>query len=635
MIEIKIPKTNTNLKFEQKVNIFEILKSAELDNQKNIIAAKINGVSVDLSYMVEDKCEIEFIEKSTNDGLEVIRHSTAHLMAQAILNLYPDTKIAIGPVIENGFYYDISSSHKVTEDDLSIIEKEMKRLVKARVIIKRQIKSKEDAINFFSALNQDYKVKIIKDIEEDFVSLYEQGDFVDLCKGPHVPNTGYLKSFKLTKVAGAYWKGDSNNEMLQRIYGVAFSSKEDLEKHMNFIEEAKQRDHRRLAQTMDLFHFQKEAPGMCFWHPNGTSIYSEIQKYILSKLKKHNYQDIKTPLVVDKSLWEKSGHWSKFKNEMFVIEDDKQTYAIKPMNCPCHVQVCNHDIKSYKDLPIRLSEFGSCHRNEYTGALHGLMRLKNFTIDDAHIFCTEDQIQDEVSNFIDLLYDVYKDFGFNKVLLKLATRPNESVGTDEMWFKSETSLTKALTDKDLDFEISEGDGAFYGPKIEFSLEDCLGRVWQCGTIQVDFSMPERLGANYIDKDNTKKPVVMLHRAIIGSFERFIGILLENHAGKLPLWLAPIQIAVLSVTEQANEICSEINDYLQLNSIRTVLDLRNEKIGYKIREHTLSKVPNMIILGKNEIESGDISVRKLNGETEKFSDKSELLNNLNKLINDKI
>ncbi|HWQ94878.1 MAG TPA: threonine--tRNA ligase, partial [Gammaproteobacteria bacterium] len=519
-----------------------------------------------------------------------------------------------GPVIEDGFYYDFAFEHRFTPEDLAAIEAKMQELAARDLPVSRSVMSREEAVTFFRGLGEEYKAQIIEDIPaHEPLSLYKQGDFIDLCRGPHVPSTGKLKAFKLTKLAGAYWRGDSKNEMLQRIYGTAWLNEKDLKAYLNRLEQAEKRDHRKLAKQLGLFHFQEEAPGMVFWHENGWRIYQEVTQYMAALWREHGYQEIRTPQVVDRSLWEKSGHWEKFKEHMFITESEKRLYAVKPMNCPCHIQVYNQGLKSYRDLPLRLAEFGSCHRNEQSGALHGLLRLRSFVQDDAHIFCTEAQMQEEVSNFIDLLHQVYADFGFKDIIYKLSTRPADRIGADELWDKAEHALEQALNDKQLPWDLQPGEGAFYGPKIEFSLKDSIGRVWQCGTIQVDFSMPGRLGAHYIAEDGSKQVPVMLHRAILGSLERFIGILIEEYAGAFPLWLAPVQVVVMNITDSQADYAKKCTETLQKQGLRVTSDLRNEKIGFKIREHTLQRVPYLLVVGDRETENATVAVRTRGGE----------------------
>ena len=600
--------------YPQSLTVYEVAADIGAGLAKATLAGRVNDELVDASYVIDTDVNLAIITDRDEDGLEVIRHSTAHLLAQAVKALFPNTQATIGPVIEDGFYYDFAREESFTEADLEKIEKKMTELAKQDFVVSRSIKDRDSAVKFFRDMGEEYKAEIIESIpaNED-LSLYEQGDFIDLCRGPHVPSTGKLKSFKLMKVAGAYWRGDSNNEMLQRIYGTAWANKKDLKAYLHRLEEAEKRDHRKIGRKLNLFHTQEEAPGMVFWHDHGWTIYQQVEQYVRQKLRQHDYQEVRTPQVVDRVLWEKSGHWDKFKDMMFTTHSENRDYAVKPMNCPCHVQIFNQGLKSYRELPLRMAEFGSCHRNEPSGTLHGLMRVRNFTQDDAHIFCTEDQIQSEVSAFIDLLYEVYADFGFSEVLVKLSTRPEQRVGSDEVWDKAEQALETALNTKDLDWQLQPGEGAFYGPKIEFSLKDCLGRVWQCGTIQVDFSMPGRLGAEYVAEDGDRHTPVMLHRAILGSLERFIGILIENFAGAFPHWLAPVQVVVLNITDSQAEYCQKVTNSLLKQGFRAIPDLRNEKIGFKIREHTLQKVPYQIVIGDREKDNGTVAVRTREGE----------------------
>ena len=621
--------------FDSAISAFDVAMNIGPGLANAALAAKINGEIVDLSTMIETDIELSIVTSRDEDGLEVIRHSTAHLMAQAVKRLYPEVQVTIGPVIENGFFYDFSSEHHFTDDELAKITAEMKKIVKQKLPVERQEMSRNDAISLFENMGEKYKAEIIRDIPEDqTLSLYKQGEFIDLCRGPHVPNTSKLKIFKLMHVAGAYWRGDSNNEMLQRIYGTAWGDKKDLKDYLHMLEEAEKRDHRKLGKRMDLFHFQEEAPGMVFWHPNGWSIYQAVQQHMRTQLNLKDYKEINTPQVVDYTLWEKSGHADKFSDGMFAIESDERKFAIKPMNCPCHVQVYNQGLKSYRDLPLRLAEFGSCHRNEPSGALHGLMRVRGFVQDDAHVFCTENQIQSEVSSFIDFLHEIYKDFGFTDIIYRLSTRPEQRVGSEADWDKAEKALAQALDNKNLDWEELPGEGAFYGPKIEFSLKDCLGRVWQCGTVQVDFSMPGRLDASYIGEDGDRHVPVMLHRAILGSFERFIGILIEHHAGNLPFWLSPNQAVIMNITDAQSEYAVKLAKELKNNGFRVKLDLRNEKIGYKIREHTLEKCTYMLVVGNKEVENQTVTVRKLNGEDLGSMHITELVEHFTKEQSDK-
>lgn len=600
--------------YDQAVTVMDVAQSIGSGLAKATLAGKVNGALVDASTLIDQDATLQLITAKDDDGISVIRHSTAHLLAQAVKQLFPSAQVTIGPVIENGFFYDFSYERPFTPEDLSAIEKKMEQLAAEDYPVHRSVMSRDEAVKFFKDLGEAYKAEIIESIPaNEHLSLYEQGGFTDLCRGPHVPSTGKLKVFKLMKIAGAYWRGNSDNEMLQRIYGTAWGDKKDLQAYLHRLEEAEKRDHRKLAKTLDLFHSQEEAPGMVFWHEKGWVIYQQVEQYIREKLRVNGYGEVRTPQVVDRSLWEKSGHWEKFSAMMFTTHSENKDYAIKPMNCPCHVQIYNQGLKSYRDLPIRLAEFGSCHRNEPSGTLHGLMRVRNFVQDDAHIFCTEDQIQDEVSIFIDLLFDVYKDFGFEEVIVKLSTRPENRVGDDSVWDKAENALELALNTKGLKWDLQPGEGAFYGPKIEFSLKDCIGRVWQCGTIQVDFSMPGRLDATYIAEDGSRQVPVMLHRAILGSLERFIGILIEQHAGTFPLWLSPVQIVVLNITDRHAEYASQIMLDLEKQGIRVKLDLRNEKIGFKIREHSMQRVPYLVIIGDKELEQQSITVRTQKGD----------------------
>ncbi|MBO8218793.1 threonine--tRNA ligase [Prochlorococcus marinus] len=599
--------------FEKSVTILEIAKSIGSGLAKATIAGKVDDVLLDATLPIKKDSKVVIITSKDKEGIEIIRHSFAHLIGHAVKQIYPNIKMAIGPVIEDGFYYDIFSEYRFTPEDLIKIEERINKLIETNYDVKILQVSKEEAIKTFKERDETFKLRIIEEIpEEDLINLYKHEEYIDMCRGPHVPNTRHLRHFKLLKLSGSYWRGNSENESLQRIYGTAWAKEKELNDYLTRIEEAEKRDHRKLGKKHSLFHIQEESPGMIFWHPNGWTIYQVLEKYIREILKKNNYLEIKTPQAVDKSLWEKSGHWEKFREDMFTTASENRTYAIKPMNCPCHIQVFNQGLKSYKDLPIRLAEFGSCHRNEPSGALHGLMRVRNFTQDDAHIFCTEEQIQAEVSTFIDLVFEVYKTFGFDEIIIKLSTRPEKRVGSEEIWDKSEEALTKALDNKNLIWELQPGEGAFYGPKIEFSLKDCLNRVWQCGTIQVDFSMPIRLDATYVDIDNEKRNPVMLHRAILGSFERFIGILIEQYEAKFPIWLAPYQIILLSITDRNNKKCLKFNELINNKGYRSKVDIRNEKIGYKIREATLGRVPLIAVIGDKEEEIDSVALRALDG-----------------------
>jgi threonyl-tRNA synthetase len=600
--------------FDNAVSVFDVAHDIGPGLAKAALAGKVNGNIVDTSYVMDVDSDLAIITERDEEGLEVIRHSTAHLLAMATQDLYPSAQVTIGPVIEDGFFYDFAYERAFTTEDLEKIQQRMTELAKGDLAVERKVMSREDAISEFAKKGEDYKVEIIRELPagED-ISVYGQGDWMDLCRGPHVPSTGKLKAFKLTKVAGAYWRGDSNNEMLTRIYGTAWANKKALNAYLTRIEEAEKRDHRKIGKKLDLFHMQEEAPGMVFWHPKGWSIYNRIESYMRQKQVMAGYKEIKTPQLVDLSLWEKSGHADKFGDDMFMLKSEERDFAVKPMNCPCHVQVFNQGLKSYRDLPLRLAEFGSCHRNEPSGSLHGIMRVRGFVQDDAHIFCTEAQIQPEVSTFIDFLHDIYEDFGFTEVIYRLSTRPEQRVGTDESWDKAEKALADALDGKNLDWQELPGEGAFYGPKIEFSLKDCIGRIWQMGTIQVDFSMPGRLDAQYVSEDGSRQTPVMLHRAVLGSFERFIGILIENYEGAFPTWLAPVQAVIMNITDSQSEYVLKVEENLKNNGLSAITDLRNEKIGFKIREHTLQKVPYLLVVGDKEVESQTVAVRARSGE----------------------
>ncbi len=621
--------------FEKSVTILEIAQSIGAGLAKATIAGKVNDVLLDATIPISKDSKVVIITSKDKEGIEIIRHSFAHLIGHAVKQIYSDIKMAIGPVIEDGFYYDIYSEYRFTPEDLIKIENRINKLIKTNYDVEILQVSKEEAIKTFKERDETFKLKIIEEIpEEGLINLYKHEEYIDMCRGPHVPNTRHLRHFKLLKLSGSYWRGNSENESLQRIYGTAWAKEKELKDYLTRIEEAEKRDHRKLGKKHSLFHIQEESPGMIFWHPNGWTIYQVLERYIREILKKSDYLEIKTPQAVDKSLWEKSGHWEKFRDDMFTTASENRTYAIKPMNCPCHIQVFNQGLKSYKDLPIRLAEFGSCHRNEPSGALHGLMRVRNFTQDDAHIFCTEEQIQEEVSTFIDLVFEVYKTFGFDEIIIKLSTRPEKRVGSEEIWDKSEEALTKALDNKNLKWELQPGEGAFYGPKIEFSLKDCLNRVWQCGTIQVDFSMPIRLDATYVDIDNEKRNPVMLHRAILGSFERFIGILIEQYEAKFPIWLAPYQIILLSITDRNIEKCLKFNELINNNGYRSKVDVRNEKIGYKIREATLGRVPLIAVIGDKEEKIDSVALRALDGTNLGILDLPNLYKLMDELIEKK-
>ncbi|MBI1174742.1 MAG: threonine--tRNA ligase [Sideroxydans sp.] len=600
--------------FEQPVTVADVAASIGAGLARAALAGRGDGQLVDTSHLIAADAQLSIITDRDADGLELIRHSTAHLLAYAVKELFPEAQVTIGPVIENGFYYDFSYARPFTPEDLAAIEKRMAELAKRDLPVTRKVLPRDEAVAYFKSIGEHYKAEIIASIPADQdVSLYTEGDFTDLCRGPHVPSTGKLKVFKLMKVAGAYWRGDSRNEMLQRIYGTAWAKKEDLDAYLHQLEEAEKRDHRRLAKQLDLFHMQDEAPGMVFWHPNGWTLWQEIEQYMRRKFIEYGYQEVRTPTMMDRALWEKSGHWENYRENMFTTASENRDYAVKPMNCPGHVQIFNHGLNSYRDLPLRLAEFGSCHRNEPSGALHGLMRVRGFTQDDAHIFCAERQVESEVADFIVMLQKVYADFGFSEVLVKLSTRPEKRVGTDETWDKAEAALEAALRQNRLEFDIQPGEGAFYGPKIEFTLKDTLGRLWQCGTIQLDFNLPVRLGAEYVDEDNTRKPPVMLHRAIVGSMERFIGILIEHYAGAFPLWLSPVQMVVMNISQAQEEYAASVTEALRAAGLRVQLDLRNEKITYKIREHSLQKLPYQLIVGDKEMAAGLIAVRTRQGE----------------------
>ncbi len=600
-------------RFDAPVSVAEVAAAIGPGLARAALAGKVDGKLVDLSHVIDRDSQVAIVTDKDADGVEVLRHSTAHLLAHAVKELFPDAQVTIGPVIEDGFYYDFSYKRPFTPEDLAAIEKRMAEIAKRDIGVRREVWDRSKAISFFKDQGEHYKAQIIESIPGDqAITLYRQDNFTDLCRGPHVPSTGKLKVFKLMKLAGAYWRGDSRNEMLQRIYGTAWAKKEDLDGYLHRLEEAERRDHRKLGKQLDLFHLQDEAPGMVFWHPKGWIIWQQVEQYLRRVLSASAYQEVRTPLVMDLTLWKRSGHWDHFRENMFFTSSENRDYAVKPMNCPGHIQIYNQGLRSYRDLPLRLAEFGSCHRNEPSGALHGIMRVRGFVQDDAHIFCTEDQVSSEASVFIDLLRRVYRDFGFDEILIKLATRPLKRIGSEEVWNKAEHALSVALDGKDLPYVESPGEGAFYGPKIEFSLKDSIGRVWQCGTLQVDFSMPGLLGAEYVAEDNTRKVPVMLHRAILGSMERFIGILIEHHAGAFPLWLAPVQVAVLNISEHQAEYASEVANVLRGAGFRAEADLRNEKITYKIREHSLQKLPYQAIVGDKEVASRTVAVRTRGG-----------------------
>lgn len=608
MITVRLP-DGSQREFDTPVTVAQVAANIGAGLAKAALAGKVNGTVVDTSYLIEQDSDLAIITDKDAEGLDVIRHSTAHLLAYAVKELFPDAQVTIGPVIDNGFYYDFSYKRPFTPEDLLAIEKKMTELVKKDEPVTRKVLPRDEAVEYFKSIGEAYKAEIIASIPADQdVSLYSEGKFTDLCRGPHVPSTGKLKVFKLMKLAGAYWRGDSKNEMLQRIYGTAWAKKEEQEAYLNMLEEAEKRDHRKLGRALDLFHFQEEAPGLIFWHPKGWTVWQQVEQYMRRVYQDNGYQEVKAPQILDRSLWEKSGHWENYKENMFTTESENRSYALKPMNCPGHVQIFASDLRSYRELPLRYGEFGQCHRNEPSGSLHGMMRVRGFTQDDGHIFCTEDQILDECVAFTALLQKVYLDFGFTDVIYKVATRPEKRVGSDEAWDKAEAALIASLDRSGCTYEISPGEGAFYGPKIEYTLKDAIGRMWQCGTIQVDFSMPARLGAEYVAEDNTKKIPVMLHRAILGSFERFIGMLIENHAGALPLWLAPVQIAVLNISDAQADYAQAVAQNLKKQGFRVHVDLRNEKITYKIREHSIQKLPYIIVIGDKERDAGTVAVR---------------------------
>ena len=624
-VQIQFPE-GASRSFDEPVTGLQIAESISNSLRKKSVAIRVNSELWDLTREIDADSSVELITRDTEEGLEVIRHDAAHVLAEAVKELFPETQVTIGPAVENGFYYDFVRDEPFTQDDFALIESRMKDIVKRNEEIVREVWKRSEAIKYFKSIGEDYKAEIIADLPEDeTISVYRQGDFLDLCRGPHLPSTGALgHAFKLTKLAGAYWRGDANNAQLQRIYGTAWANDQQLKQYLKQLEEAEKRDHRLLAKQLGLFHMQEEAPGMVFWHPKGWSVYQAIEQYVRRAQEARGYQEINTPQLVDFSLWEKSGHADKFGDDMFSLQLDERHYAIKPMNCPCHVQIFNQGLKSYRELPLRLAEFGSCHRNEMSGALHGLMRVRAFVQDDGHIFCSEDQIQAEVADFIDFLHDVYKDFGFDDVLYKLSTRPEQRVGSDEEWDKAEAALAEALDATGLNWDLQPGEGAFYGPKIEFSLRDCIGRVWQCGTMQVDFSMPGRLGAEYVGEDGNKHVPVMLHRAILGSLERFIGILIEQYSGAFPLWLAPVQVVITTIVSDADEYAAQVLEKLTAAGIRAELDTRNEKINYKVREHSLQKVPVIAAIGMRESAEGTVAVRRFGSKKQTAVSVDDLL-----------
>ena len=618
MPKIKLPDGSVK-EFDKPINFDELASSIGSGLAKATVAGMLNGKLVDASELIESDSDAILITNSDEDGIEIIRHSCAHLFGHALKQLYPKAKMAIGPTIENGFYYDIDLEESLSENDLEKIELRMKELAQTNYDVVREVVTRKKALDTFENRNEPYKVEIINEIPNDeIIALYHHNEYIDMCRGPHVTSVRHLKAFKLTKIAGAYWRGSSDNKMLQRVYGTAWASEKELKKYLILLEEAEKRDHRKIGKELDLFHFQDIAPGMVFWHANGWSIYKELEDYIRRKISKEGYKEIKTPQILDKDLWVESGHWDKYKDNMYKTIIDDRELMIKPMNCPGHVQIYNQGIKSYKDLPLRMAEFGSCHRNEPSGALHGLMRVRNFVQDDAHIFCTEDQIESETISFCKLLQDVYRELGFEEVSIMYADRPEQRVGEDEIWDKAENALLNASKATGIPFDVNSGDGAFYGPKLDFYLHDAIGRKWQCGTLQVDFNMPGRLGANYIGEDNEKHTPVMLHRAILGSLERFTGILIEHYEGRFPVWLAPIQVVVATITSKADKYAHKIEEKFIEKGIRVILDSRNEKINYKVREHSVNKIPFIFVVGVNEMNDGTVAIRKLG------SDKQEIL-----------
>ena len=613
MIEITLP-DGSKRPFEHPVTVQDVAASIGAGLAKATLAGKVDGKLVDASFPIDHNASLEIVTEKSPEALEILRHSTAHLLAQAVQRLYPGAQVTIGPVIDNGFFYDFAYERPFTPDDLVKIEAEMEKIVKEQLPVTRSVKSRDDAVKFFRGIGEEYKAEIIESIPaNEELSLYSQGEFTDLCRGPHVPNTGKLRAFKLMKVAGAYWRGDSNNAMLTRIYGTSWLSDKDLKAYLHQLEEAEKRDHRKIGKALDLFHQQEEAPGMVFWHPNGWAIWQVVEQYVRGVYRQSGYQEVRAPQILDVSLWKKSGHWDNYQENMFFTESEKRTYAVKPMNCPGHVQIYNTNLHSYRDLPIRYGEFGGCHRNEPSGALHGIMRVRAFTQDDGHIFCTEEQIESEVTAFHKQAMKVYADFGFEDIALKIALRPDKRIGSDDVWDRAEDALRAALRAAGVQWEELPGEGAFYGPKIEYHMKDSIGRAWQVGTMQVDFMMPERLGAEYVDEHSQRKHPVMLHRAIVGSMERFIGILIEHHAGNLPPWLAPVQAQVFSITDAQGDYVRHVTQTLVDKGFRVQADLRNEKVGYKIREHTMQRVPYLLVVGDREKESGTVSVRTRSGE----------------------
>ncbi|MDP3843548.1 MAG: threonine--tRNA ligase [Oxalobacteraceae bacterium] len=634
MISIRLP-DGSQRQFDTPVTVAQVALSIGSGLAKSALAGKINGCLVDTSYLIANDADLAIVTDKDADALEIIRHSTAHLLAHAVKELFPDAQVTIGPVIDNGFFYDFSYKRPFTPDDLAAIERKMVELAKKDEPVTRKVLPRDEAVAYFKSIGESYKAEIIESIPQDQdVSLYTEGDFTDLCRGPHVPSTGKLKVFKLMKLAGAYWRGDSKNEMLQRIYGTAWVKKDEQEAYLHMLEEAEKRDHRKLGRALDLFHFQDEAPGLIFWHPKGWTVWQQVEQYMRKVYQDNGYQEVKAPQILDRSLWEKSGHWENYKENMFTTESENRSYALKPMNCPGHVQIFRSDLRSYRDLPLRYGEFGQCHRNEPSGSLHGMMRVRGFTQDDGHIFCTDDQILDECVAYTALLQKVYADFGFKEIIYKVATRPEKRVGADDSWDKAENALIESLKRSGCQYEISPGEGAFYGPKIEYTLKDAIGRAWQCGTMQVDFSMPVRLGAEYVAEDNTRKIPVMLHRAILGSLERFIGMLIENHAGALPLWLAPEQVIVLNISDAQAEYAQIVVQDLKRQGFRVRADLRNEKITYKIREHSVQKVPYIIVVGDKERDGNTVAVRARGNIDLGVMSINELVNRLSIVIDSK-
>ncbi len=613
MPHIRLP-DGSQRSFPGSVSVAEVAQSIGAGLARAALAGRVDGKLVDTSHRIETDADLAIITERDPEGVDIIRHSSAHLLAHAVKELFPDAQVTIGPVIDYGFYYDFSYKRPFTPEDLAAIEKRMLEISKRDVPVARRLMPRDEAVAFFRGLGEAYKAEIIASIPSDEpISLYEQGNFVDLCRGPHVPSTGKLKVFKLMRLAGAYWRGDSKNEMLQRVYGTAWGRKEDQDAYLKMLEEAEKRDHRRLGTQLDLFHMQDEAPGLVFWHPKGWTLWQQVEQYMRGVYRDNGYQEVRCPMILDRSLWERTGHWENYRENMFTTASENRDYAVKPMNCPGHLMIYTKGVRSYRELPYRLGEFGSCHRNEPSGALHGLMRVRGFTQDDGHIFCTEDQILDECSAFTRVLQNVYADFGFSNVIYKVATRPAKRIGADELWDKAEQALMESLRRSGVEFEVTPGEGAFYGPKIEYSLKDAIGRVWQCGTIQVDFNMPGRLGAEYVAEDNTRRTPVMLHRAVLGSMERFLGILIENHAGAFPLWLAPEQVVVMNITERQADYAGEVARQLRGAGFRVAEDLRNEKISYKIREHSLQKLPYQLVVGDKEMQAGSVAVRTRGGD----------------------